>query len=113
MIQLYIQRWVPNAISFYEILIPNGESGLRHIGYFDVLHDTKHVIFRDVVIDKSNNDVLELHRHGQYQLIDGFRGDVGFKDEVLGDVVFKRDFIWRYPRVGHWTILGCFKKIAN
>jgi hypothetical protein len=113
MIQLYIQKWVLKAVSTYEILIPTGDTGLDHVGFFDVVHDTKSVVFRDVNSGKGYEDVAELVRHGPYQLVDGFRGDVGFKDEKMGDIVFKRDFVWRYPIVGHWSILGCFRKLAN
>ncbi len=113
MIQLYIKNLVPDAISNFEIFKPTDNNGLIHLGYFDLYHNSKDICFRDIIDIESHPEIAALQSHGRYRLIEGFRGDVGFRDESLGDIVFKRDFVWRYPQIGHWTILAFYKKLAN
>jgi len=91
--------------------MPTGDDRLEKLGYFQVVHKTQEVVFVEVIDGIRHWEIQKMIDHGPYAIVDGFRGDVGFRDSDLGDIVFKRDFVWRYPNEGKWSILGYFKKI--
>ena len=81
---------------------------IKKIGRLIVADQGKKIIF-DNIDTNAGVELKHLERHGAYNNGKCSHGGFGIYEVELGDVVFKRDFIWQYKAGQKWKILGIYR----